>query len=94
MADMKRARWYDVTTPFSYTEAVLDFGIGPQYEGQHWLAVRATSAVRAKVLALRAWRRRWVRTYADRPDFMRDGGNPFAAIEARPMSLPEMERAA
>ena len=73
-------RWYGVTSPpFYWTDVILEDGTGPTYREHDWLAVFATSARRAKVLALRCWRRRrhqWVE------DAMSDGVNPFTGMEA------------
>lgn len=61
---------------------VLDFGEGPTEYGRDCLYVRARSAKRAKVLMVRAWRRRsaW-----RRPNWLTDGV-PFRGMIAERLS--------
>ncbi len=78
--------WYEVVSPpYTYVEAILEDGTGPIYTIYDWLAVNATSARRAKVLALRAWRRRenHPRFRHEVGDWMHYGVNPFTGMKAK-----------
>jgi len=59
---------------------VLDDGSGPIEYGCEVLYVRARSRQRAKVLALRAWRRRRPQSWR-RYGWIDDGCNPFSGMK-------------
>src|SRR5467141_870369 len=75
---------YLVYTPqYPTVVPILDDGTGPTEWGADVLYVRATSRQRAKVLAVRAWRRSpWRRHNGDWvKDADSDGRNPFAGLK-------------
>jgi len=71
-------RWFEVTSPEYMTFAgdPLMNGDPPEY-GRDWLPVFTTSKRRAKVLAVRAWRRKGD-TYVSADPW----ANPFTNLEA------------
>jgi hypothetical protein len=66
-------RWYEVVSPEYMTHDGGSYE-PPEY-GRDWLPVQATSKRRAKVLAVRAWRRRGRGYVTDDP-----GANPFTDL--------------
>ena len=68
LAQALAPRWYTVLSPtWKEVDPVLDDGSGPSETIRDMLMIRATSGQRAKVLALRAWRRRVFDRYTWRP---------------------------
>lgn len=85
---MKRGpRWYLAITPYTYTEPILEDGSGPTYDESSVLFVYARTKRRARYLALRAWTRQAKRRPREAPDFLKDDGNPFAAIKVERIEL-------
>lgn len=79
------ATWFEVVSAeYGTVIPVLDFGEGPTEYGRDMLYVRATSKKRAKILMVRAMRRRlppW-----KRPDWLSEG-NPFRGMKAEKVNL-------
>lgn len=75
-----KAQWYEVVSPpYDYTEPVLDYGQGPTYEERDVARVFTHSKRRAKVLALRAFRRYYKNRW-NKPYYLCDE-NPFKGME-------------
>lgn len=89
-------RWYGVTSPpFMWTDAVLEDGSGPMYEERNWVPVFARNARRAKVLALRFWRRKrnsggW-RSVPWLDDNESDGVCPFTDMKTERLNCAALE---
>lgn len=84
---MKRGRCYLVASAqYSYVEPVLDDGSGPTEYARDVIYVCARSAKRARVLALRAFRRLYRRRPSKRPDYLTDG-MPFKGMTAERVEL-------
>ncbi len=78
---MSTPRWYVVLSPpYWYTEPILDDGSGPRTMERDFRYVRARKVVRAKVLALRAWRREF-KGREWRHDYLISGENPFRGMK-------------
>jgi len=71
---MSAPKWYEVMSP-EYITGGWAGGLEPPEYGRDWLPVQATSKRRAKVLAVRAWRRRGHGYVTDDC-----GVNPFADL--------------
>ena len=63
----------------SAVDVICDDGTGPLEYWREVLYVRASSRQRAKVLALRAWRRRRTQSWK-RYGWIDDGSNPFRGM--------------
>ena len=75
----RRARWFLVLSPeYGEVVPVLDFGQGPTEYGRDAVHVRTHSKARAKVLALRHFRRHHA-ARCRQPDYLRYG-SPFAGM--------------
>lgn len=76
-------RWYLVeSAEYGTVIPVLDYGQGPTEWGRDVLYVRARSAARAKVLMVRAFRRRIPSGYRWKKAPWLDDGNPFRGMKA------------
>lgn len=74
------ATWFLVcSAEYGTVVPVLDYGQGPIEFGRDCMYIRATTPERAKVLMVRATRRRTTRWNA--PEWLRDG-NPFRGMIA------------
>jgi hypothetical protein len=78
-------RWLVYTPEYGMIIPILDDGSGPTEYGSDVLYVRAANRQRAKVLAVRAWRRasrireaHWIQ------DCDSDMRNPFAGLKVEP----------
>jgi hypothetical protein len=79
-------RWYGVSSPEYQTYSGDD--LDPPEYGRDWMPVFATSKRRARVLALRAWRRRTPVNSHRRRCFVSEvesDASPFAGMIAEPL---------
>lgn len=75
----KRARWFLVLSPeYGTVVPVMDFGMGPTEYVRDAVHVRTRSKARAKVLALRFFRRHHA-ARVNKPDYLSDG-SPFTGM--------------
>ncbi len=75
---MKAARWFLVASQvYTYVEPVLDDGSGPTEHARDVIYVRSRTTKRARILALRAFRRKYARR--SKPDYLCDG-HPFKGM--------------
>ncbi len=73
--------WLVCSPIYTYVDQILDDGSGPSYDERDVLYVRCRSRARAKVLALRAWRRRFSRgRWWPGRDYLYRGENPFRGM--------------
>lgn len=78
--------------PYDYTEPVLDYGEGPTTTERDVLVVRCRTRSRARVLALRAWRRRF-RTGRDHWQryYLSDSAvHPFSGMTVEPYEVSDV----
>ena len=79
--------YYVLSPTYEYVDVICDDGTGPTYIERDMLTVCTTTAHRARVLALRAWRRalkrgRRVKWLADA---VCDGTHPFTGMHVEPI---------
>lgn len=85
-------RWYGVASrEYCYVEPVTMDGQGPLEYARYFVFARAKSPQRAKVIALRWFRRHEHGWKRDMGDYGSYGDNPFTGMTAEPvLSLDEM----
>ena len=80
---------YLVYTPeYGTVIPILDDGSGPMEYGADVMLVRAQNARRAKVLAVRAWRRKPWKQARWLHDCLSDGRSPFVGLKAERAEYP------
>lgn len=86
-----KAQWYEVVSPeYDYTEPILDYGEGPTYPAWDVAKVFTRTKKRAKVLALRSFRR-YYKNRGDKPYYLEDE-NPFKGMKVYAIvDLPQYE---
>jgi hypothetical protein len=84
---MRNGNWFLVASrEYSYVEPVLDDGSGPTEYTRDVIYVYANGKRRVRVLALRAFRRKYARR--NRPDYLADG-HPFKGMLVQRMDGTE-----
>lgn len=77
---MKKPLWFVVRSPeYLVVDVILDDGTGPSELIRDWLYARAMTPERARVLTVRAFRRRY--KGLRKPDYLRD--NPFVGMQVQ-----------
>ncbi len=84
--------WFLVASaPFDVKDVILDDGTGPSFPERTVMWIRASSPKRAKVLMVRAWRRRTKGGRAWRVAPWLVDHNPFVGMTAERASSPPTE---
>lgn len=85
------ANWYTVVSrEYSYIEPVTMYGEGPVEYARYFVYAKAKTAKRAKVIALRYFRRQYSRFSWDMGEAFE---NPFKGMKAERLTEEEMEYA-